>query len=96
MACASSCKTPGEHRSYGACLRSQTLGTLYVNRAMSAEDVKFNNREIANYRQAVAQGMDPDGTTTAAVQKAVRWSDKHNLPYSPEAVRAVDTQTLLS
>lgn len=88
--CTSGCPTQ-DHQSYGECLRAKGAGVVWANsaRGLDATNEKRWQGEIDRYRSAVRQGMDPNGTTTAAVRAAETWSDKHGVAYSNENVRAV-------
>lgn len=88
--CTSGCPTQ-DHQSYAECLREKSPGVLWAKSAqgLDATTERGWQREIDNYRSAVRQGMDPNGTTTAAVRAAETWSDKHGVGYSHEAVKAV-------
>jgi hypothetical protein len=81
MACRSGCPTPGAHRTWGEC--ASGVGTMFVQSAkgldMSGE--KRLRAESDAYRAARRQGIQPDGTRMAQIQKAVELSDKHGKPY---------------
>ena len=79
MACRTGCPTQ-DHDSWGECLRASNIqmstgdanGDL-VNNGWTNK--KWNN-ELKAYRDARAQGIQPDGTSTAQIQKAVDVSNK--------------------
>lgn len=50
---------------------------------------KHWDRELDEYRAAVAQGMQPESTKTKDIRAAVAWSDKHQVAYSDETATAV-------
>lgn len=80
MACRSGCPTQ-DHRSWGECAAG--IGTMFVQSAkgldMSAE--RKLQREADAYRSARRQGIQPDGTSMAKIEKAVQISDKTGKPY---------------
>ena len=95
--CTSGCTTPGQHKSWGECLRSKHLRIAYANSANGQDATKQRrwDEEIGRYRNAVAQGIEPDGTTTAKVRQAEQWSQKNGIAFTPDNVDAVKTQTVL-
>lgn len=94
--CTSGCLTQ-DHASWGECLRSKSLRIAYARSAAGQDATKQKrwDAEIGRYRSAVAQGMDPEGTTTGHVRMAEHWSEKNGIPYTPENARAVKTNDLL-
>lgn len=95
--CTSGCSNPGAHETYGECLRSKSLRIAYTN-SVNGQDATRQKRwdaELGRYRSAVAQGMDPEGTTTGHVRMAEHWSQRNGIPYTPDNVRAVKTNDLL-
>ena len=90
--CRSGCRTK-DHESWGACARAARLRTIYCASAKGAGgDLTAQKRwdkDLSNYRDARAQGIQPAGTTAAAVEKAVRWSDSHGRAFNADSVDAV-------
>ena len=84
MSCRSGCRTK-DHASWGDCLRASNL-QLNAGDAAGAyvangwTDKKWN-AELDLYRSARAQGIQPDGTTTAKVRQALDVSDKTGVAY---------------
>lgn len=82
--CSASCPTK-DHRSWGECVRSKGLRVLWAGSAtelgMDATYQKKNERELELYRQTRKQGIQPDNTSTAAIQRALDASDKAGAPY---------------
>jgi hypothetical protein len=94
--CTSGCPTQ-DHASYAECLRGKGVRVAYTNSA-NGQDATRQKRwdaEIAGYRSAVSQGMDPNGTTTGAVRQAEQWSDRHGIAFTPDNVDAVKTEKIL-
>jgi len=73
--CRSGCKTR-DHASYAACLRD---AAPLVSTPTEAR--KRITRETDLYRRARAEGIQPDGTSEAAVRRAVAFSDRHGTAY---------------
>jgi hypothetical protein len=84
MACRSGCPTQN-HESWGDCLRASNI-------QMSTGDAKGDlvnngwtnkkwNSELSLYREARKQGIQPDGTSTAQIRKAMDVSDKTGHAY---------------
>jgi hypothetical protein len=94
--CTSGCPTQ-DHASWGECLRNKGLRIAYAKSAAGQDATKQKrwDAEIGRYRSAVAQGMDPEGTTTRHVRMAETWSERNGIPYTPENVKAVKTNELL-
>lgn len=84
MACATSCKTPGTHASYGECLRSKGLSVMGLE--STGNDFTANKRmhaENAAYKAARAEGLQPAAPTMAAVDAAKRKADKAGAAVAP-------------
>ena len=94
--CTSGCPTQ-DCGSYAECLRSKGVRVAYTNSANGQDATKQKrwDAEISRYRSAVAQGMEPDGTTTAKVRQAEQWSEKNGVAFTPENVDAVKLQKTL-
>ena len=79
MACRTGCLTQ-DHDSWGDCLRASNIqmstgdanGELVSN---GWTNKKWDN-ELKLYRDARAQGIQPEGTSTAKIRKAMDVSDK--------------------
>jgi hypothetical protein len=52
------------------------------------------DRELAAYKNARDEGIQPHGTTMSAVREAVEVSDKAGVAYDPGKVRATDYGSL--
>jgi hypothetical protein len=76
MACTSGCATQ-DHGSYSECLRSKTVRVAYANSAGGWDLTKQKtlDSDLAAYRDARSQGIQPSGTSREAVDRAVRLSD---------------------
>lgn len=67
-----------DYPTYGAYLRAKNL---YIPDSQTHKQVKLDNKELSAYREARRQGIQPDGTSMKAIDKAVRLSDKFGKPY---------------
>lgn len=76
--CSSGCPTPGEHESWGSCIRSKRLQLADIE----AHD---NNQAIYraqdNYRQAKMDGLQPEGVSPAEVARARAVTDHTGVPF---------------
>lgn len=84
MTCRSGCLTK-DHASWGDCLRASNIqmnsGDANGNVVSSGWTNKKWNNELSLYRQARAQGIQPDGTSTAKVRAAIDISNKTGVAY---------------
>lgn len=94
--CTSGCPTQ-DHGSYAECLRGKSIRVAYTDSANGSDATKQKrwDAEIGRYRNAVAQGIEPDGTTTTKVRQAETWSEKNGIAFTPDNVDAVRTQKIL-
>ncbi|MEW2498375.1 hypothetical protein AB0942_33310 [Streptomyces nodosus] len=82
MACRSGCPTPGQHKSWGECARSANLRVAYCG--IGGGDATVQRRwdnELAQYRSARAQGIQPDGTKGHQVRAALEASEAVGAAY---------------
>lgn len=82
MACRTGCKTR-DHESYGACLRAGALRVAYCNSASGRDATAQRqwDRDLALYKDARAQGIQPSSTKRDSVERALRISDKTGKAY---------------
>jgi hypothetical protein len=81
MACSSSCKTQ-DHASWGDCIRAKSLRVGYCGQGGGdATAQKKWDSELSAYKDARAQGIQPDGTTRAKVEAAVKASNEKGAAY---------------
>jgi len=82
MACTSGCRTK-DHASYSECLRDKGVRTYMAeaSKGLDGSAEKRKDSELAAYKAARAQGIQPDGTTRHAVEHAVSESNKHGMAY---------------
>lgn len=76
--CSSSCPTQ-DHASYGACLRSKNL-QLNPNLSDTATNKKWD-ATLQKYRDVRAQGIRPDGTSAAQIDRAEKMSESMGQAY---------------
>lgn len=72
MACSSGCATK-DHSSYAECLRGKSCRVAYCN-SVNGWDYsrqKSWDAELARYRGAVRDGLNPESCTNAAIDKAI-------------------------
>jgi hypothetical protein len=79
MACRSGCVTQ-DHNSWGDCLRASNIQMSTGDANGGLVDGGWTNKkwdnELKLYRDARAQGIQPEGTSTAKIRKALDVSDK--------------------
>lgn len=82
MACRSGCKTQ-DHANYHECLRDAGVRTYLASpsRGLDGTAQKNWDRELEMYRQARKQGIQPDSTKRAGIEKAVRLSNEAGAAY---------------
>lgn len=79
--CRSGCPTQN-HATWGECARAANLRVAYCG--IGGGDATAQRRldgELAAYRAARAEGIQPDGTSRQAVSKAVRASQEAGAAY---------------
>lgn len=83
--CSSSCLTR-DHESFGECLRGKSLRVGYCQSASGqdyTQQKKFD-ADLAFYKSAREQGIQPASTDRTAVERAFRISEKHGKAYRHE------------
>lgn len=77
MACRTGCVTQN-HGSYSECLRDGLPRIAYCSSATGRDYTaqKTLDKDLAFYRDARAQGVQPSGTSRAQVENAMKISDK--------------------
>lgn len=85
MTCRSGCATQ-DHGSYAECLQSAnvTISATTVSRFASAYEK--TKQDLAAYRTARANGIQPEGTTVEKVRAAERASKLMGEPYNAHAM----------
>lgn len=80
--CSSGCKTK-DHESWGECVRAKNARIAYANSAGGNDYTaqKKWDAELQAYRDARAQGVQPDGTTMPKIEAALKASDKAGRAY---------------
>lgn len=75
--CTSGCRTQ-DHDSYAQCLRAKSTRVAYANSANGFDYTaqKKWDRDLAAYKDARAQGIQPSGTDRASVDRAVALSNE--------------------
>ena len=86
MACSSGCPTPGQHATFGECLRAKSLKVAYCGIGGGDASVqKAWDRELGEFRAATAQGIMPASTKTRDIRKAVEISNQTGKPFRADA-----------
>ena len=65
--------------------KAGTLRLSFDGKVGEIDKQRAWDKELNEYRSAVAQGIEPDTTRTTDIRRAVRWSEKHGEAYSEEA-----------
>lgn len=66
-----------------------TLRFAFEGKVGEIDKQRAWDKELDEYRSAVAQGIEPDTTKTADIRRAVRWSENHGVAYSEEKAHEV-------
>lgn len=80
--CSSGCKTK-DHYTFGECLQSKGVGTVgyRISKGMEHRDTHRTDRELSMFRDAINQGVEPDGTTEQKVRDAMILSNERGAAY---------------
>lgn len=79
--CRTGCKTK-DHASWGECARAANMRVAYCGiGGGDATAQKQWDSELELYRQARAQGIQPEGTTRNKVEAAIKASNKFGAAY---------------
>lgn len=83
MSCSAACPTPGQHATYGECLRAKALHVGYCRSAAGLDRTREKQWDADNqaYADARRQGIRPASTNRAAVDAAVRESDRTGVAF---------------
>jgi len=89
MACRTGCKTK-DHPSYDACLKAANTTTYLASPSKGLDGTTQKNwdKELADYREARRQGIQPDGTKKRLIEEAVRLSDQAGAAYGRDFSKA--------
>lgn len=87
--CSAGCRTK-DHRSYYECVSGKGVKTYLASpsRGLDGSTQKRWDAELSAYRDARRQGVQPDGTTKAKVESAMRLSDAAGAAYGTDFSRA--------
>jgi hypothetical protein len=82
VTCRSGCRSK-DHQSYDACLKAANVRTYLASpsKGLDGTGQKRWDKELSDYRAARRQGIQPDGTTKAKIEQAVRLSDAAGAAY---------------
>jgi hypothetical protein len=71
LRCSAACLTK-DHRTFGECMRAKSLKlSPRINDSYGSKQ-KAWDKELDNYESAVSQGVYPEGTTQAKIDKAMK------------------------
>lgn len=86
MACATGCPTQ-DHQTYGECMRSKGVKVAYCASAVGHDYTKQKrwDADLAAYKSAREQGIQPAGTNREAVDRAHRLSDAAGVAWNAGA-----------
>jgi hypothetical protein len=90
MACSSGCKTR-DHASYAQCLQDKGAGKTYLASPSKGLDGTAQKRwdgELAAYRAARKEGIQPDGTRMHQITEARKLSDAAGAAYGRDFSKA--------
>lgn len=85
--CSSSCLTKS-HYTFGECLKDKGIGTIGYQVSRGRDDLNKTDRELSMFREAVRQGVMPDGTTEQKVRDAMILSNEVGAAYGEDFNRA--------
>lgn len=87
--CRTGCRTQ-DHATWGECLRAAGVRTYLASpsKGLDGTTQKKWDRELALYRQARKQGIQPDGTKTSQIVKALKASDAAGAAYGRDFSKA--------
>lgn len=77
--CRAGCETQ-DHSTFGECARAANLAVHGVGASGHAN--KAHDRELASYRAARSQGIQPKSTKSGDIEAAVRASDAVGRPWN--------------
>lgn len=83
--CSSGCRTQ-DHATWGECVRAKNTRVAWAAsaRGLDLTTEKKWDKELSDYRDARAQGVQPAGTTKEKVQEAMRFSEDTGRAFSAE------------
>jgi hypothetical protein len=81
--CSVGCATKS-HYTFGECLRDKTVGAIGYQISKGRDDLNRSDRELSAFRDAVNQGVMPDGTTQQKVEDAMILSNEVGAAYGAD------------
>lgn len=87
--CRAGCRTQ-DHASWGECLRDAGVRTYLASPSKGLDGTRQKkwDSELALYRSARAQGIQPDSTNRPDIEKALKASDKAGAAYGRDFSQA--------
>lgn len=85
MSCSSSCPTQ-DHASWGECVKSKGLrvGWAAEHKGIDLTREKRWEADLAHYKNATAQGIQPEGTQRHQVDAAIKASESTGIAFNAE------------
>lgn len=81
--CSSGCLTKN-HYTFGECLNAKSVGAIGYKISKGRDDLNRSDRELSAFRDAVNQGVMPDGTTKQKVEDAMILSNEAGAAYGAD------------
>lgn len=81
--CSVGCQTKS-HFTFGECLRDKTVGAIGYKISKGRDDLNRSDHELSAFRDAVNQGVMPDGTTKQKVEDAMILSNEVGAAYGAD------------
>jgi hypothetical protein len=78
--CSSTCQTKS-HYTFGECLKDKGIRAIGYQVSRGRDDLNRTDRELSAFRDAVNQGVQPDGTTKQKVEDAMILSNEKGAAY---------------
>jgi hypothetical protein len=85
--CSVGCPTKS-HFTFGECLRDKGVGAIGYKISRGRDDLNKTDRELSAFRDAVNQGVMPDGTTKQKVEDAMILSNEVGAAYGEDFMKA--------
>lgn len=95
MACRSGCRTK-DHATYAECLRAASVQMPAVLTSPLSSMYATTKRELSDYQRVRSHGIQPEGTTTAKIEAAVKATEMLGRPYNADVdppANMIETKT---
>jgi hypothetical protein len=85
--CSARCATKS-HYTFGECLKDKGIRAIGYQVSRGRDDLNRTDRELSAFRDAVNQGVMPDGTTKQKVEDAMILSNEVGAAYGEDFMKA--------